>query len=82
MILFQIDNNDRPFMHDLLVQHFDFQGFCNSLREKYPKIESTRFKRLSTQNASLNTDLFKSLLLFVKEFLGEIGRASCRERVF
>lgn len=71
MILFQIDNNDRPFMHDLLVQHFDFQGFCNSLREKYPKIESTRFKRLSTQNASLNTDLFKSLLLFVKEFLGE-----------
>lgn len=26
MILFRIDNNDRSFMHDLLVRYFDFQG--------------------------------------------------------
>ena len=71
MILFQIDNNDRSFMHDLLVRYFDFQGFCGSLRKKYPEIESAEFKRLSTQNASLHTDLFKSLLLFVREFLDE-----------
>lgn len=69
MNLFQIDSNDRSFMHDLLVKRLDLQGFCDNLKEKFPDISSAEFRRLSTQKASSDLDLFKSLMSYVMEFL-------------
>lgn len=69
MIPFQINSNSRDDMHEYLVKCFRFQDYCDSLKERFPTIDFTGFRWLSTHNASSRIALLKLMLIDIKEFL-------------